>query len=131
MVTKKYHSRISDVSNFSSIKFHVRINPTDGNIRHWLLLNCAFIIADVTIIYCFSGFAKRLKNNIFGFSVVFSRKIAQISFFKQLNISRTACLILMILVSFCRILNSLSDKINLFWHCSSPLKTLSHKFCKI
>ena len=82
MVTKKYHSHISDVSNFSSIKFHVRISPTDGNIRHWLLLNCAFIIADVTIIYCFSGFAKLLKYNIFGFSVVFSRKIAQISFLK-------------------------------------------------
>ena len=82
MVTKRYHSRISDVSNFSSIKFHVRISPTGRNIRHWLLLNCAFIIADVTIIYCFSGFAKLLKNNIFGFSVVSSRKIAQISFFK-------------------------------------------------
>ena len=27
----------------------------------------------------------------------------------------------MILVSFCRILNSLSDEINLFWCCSSPL----------
>ena len=82
MVTKKYHSRISDVSNFSSIKFHVRISPTDRNIRYWLLLNCVFISADVTIIYCFSGFAKLLKNNIFGFSVVFSRKNAQISFFK-------------------------------------------------
>ena len=82
MVTKKYRSRISDVSNFSSIKFYVHISPTDGNIRHWLLLNCAFIIADVTIIYCFSGFAKLLKNNIFSFSVVFSRKIAQISLFK-------------------------------------------------
>ena len=76
---KKYHSPISDVSNFSSIKFHVCISPTDRNIR---LLNCAFIIADVTIIYCFSGFAKLLKNNIFGFSVVFSHIIAQISFFK-------------------------------------------------
>ena len=28
---------------------------------------------------------------------------------------------LMILVSFCRILNGLSDEINLFWRCSSPL----------
>ena len=27
----------------------------------------------------------------------------------------------MILVSFCRILNGLSDEINLFWRCSSPL----------
>ena len=84
MVTKKYHSRISDVSNFSSIKFHVRISHTDRNIRHWLLLNCAFIIADVTIIYLlFFRFCKTSKKiNIFGFSVVFSRKIAQISFFK-------------------------------------------------
>ena len=79
---KKYHSRISHVSNFSSIKFHVRISPTDGNIRHWLLLNCAFIIADVTIISCFSGFAKLLRKQHFRFSAVLSRKIAQISFFK-------------------------------------------------
>ena len=127
---KKYHIRILDVSNFSSIKFLVRISPTDGNIRHWLLLNCAFIIADVSIIYCFSGFLKLLKNNIFGFSVFFSRKLPK-SHSLKLNISRTAWPILMILVSFCRILNSLSDEINLFWHCSSPLKTLSHKFCKI
>ena len=128
---KKYHSRISDVSNFSSIKFHVRISPTDGNIRHWLLLNRAFIIADVTIIYCFSGFAKLLKKtNIFGFSVVFLVKLPK-SHSLKLNISRTALPILMILVSFCRILNSLSDEINLFWHCRSPLEALSHKFCKI
>ena len=131
MVRKKYHSRISDVSNFSSIKFHVRISPTDGNIRHWLLLNCAFIIADVTIIYCFSGFAKLLKNNIFGFSVVFFLVKLPKSHSLKLNSSRTAWPILMILVSFYLILNSLSDKINLFWHCSSPLKALSHKFCKI
>ena len=39
----------------------------------------------------------------------------------QLNISRTAWPILMILVSFCRILNGLSDESNLFWRCSSPL----------
>ena len=127
---KKYHSCISDVSNFSSIKFHVHISPTDGNIRHWLLLNCAFIIADVTIFYCFSGFAKLLKNSIFGFSVIFLINLPK-SHSLKLNILRTAWPILMILVSFCRILNSLSDKTNLFWHCSSPLKTLSHKFCKI
>ena len=39
----------------------------------------------------------------------------------KLNISRTAWPILMILVSFCRILNGRSDEINLFWRCSSPL----------
>ena len=32
--------------------------------------------------YCSSVFAKLLKNNIFGFSVVFSRKIVQIAIFK-------------------------------------------------
>ena len=48
MVTTKCHSRISDVSNYSSIEFHVRISSTDENIRDWLLLNCAFIISDVT-----------------------------------------------------------------------------------
>ena len=82
MVTTKYHSRISDVSNYSSIKFHVHISSTDGNIRDWLLLNCAFIISDVTqsIVLHFSQ--NFYKNNIFGFSVVFSRKIVQISIFK-------------------------------------------------
>ena len=40
----------------------------------------------------------------------------------KLNISRTAWPILMILVSICRILNGLSDEINLFWRCSSPLR---------
>ena len=39
----------------------------------------------------------------------------------QLNISRTAWPILMISVSLCRILNGLSDEINLSWRCSSPL----------
>ena len=42
----------------------------------------------------------------------------------KLNISRTAWPILMILVSFSRILNGLSDEINLFWRCSSPLTEL-------
>ena len=45
----------------------------------------------------------------------------------QLNISRTAWPILMILVSFCRILNGLSDEINLFWRCSSPLRQRWHR----
>ena len=70
MVTTKYHSRISDVPNYSSIKFYVRIRSTNGNIRNYLLFNCAFIISDVTqsiVLYC----KKSLKNNIFGFSVVF------------------------------------------------------------
>ena len=48
MVTTEISRRISDVSNYSSIKFHARISSTDGNNRDWLLLNCAFIISDVT-----------------------------------------------------------------------------------
>ena len=128
---KKYHSRISDVSNFSSIKFHVRISPTDGNIRHWLLLNCTFIIADITIIYCFFRFCKTSKKTTFSVFLSFFLVKLPKSHSLKLNISRTAWPILMILVSFCRILNSLSDEINLFWHCSSPLEALSHKFCKI
>ena len=44
----------------------------------------------------------------------------------KLNISRTVWPILMILVSPCRILNSLSDEIYLFWRFSSPLRLLTH-----
>ena len=77
MVTTKYHSRISDVSNYSSIKFHVCISSTDGNIRDWLLLNSRHTI------YCSSRFAKLLKKTTFsGFLSFFSRKIVQISIFK-------------------------------------------------
>ena len=104
---------------------HVRISSTDGNIRNWLLLNCAFIIYHAFItICCSSVFAELLKNNIFGFSVVFLVKLFTSRSLK-LNISRTAWPILMILVSFCRILDGLSDEINLFWSCSSPLRMLA------
>ena len=70
------------MSNYSSIKFHVCISSIDGNIRDWLLLNCAFIISDVTQSIVLQFLQNFLKNNIFGFSVVFSRKILQISIFK-------------------------------------------------
>ena len=61
------------------------------------------------------------KKNIFGFLSFFIVKSPKSQSLK-LNISRTAWPILMILVSFRRILNGLSDEINLFWRCSSPLK---------
>ena len=35
----------------------------------------------------------------------------------------------MILVSFCRISNGLSDEINLFWRCSSPLSHVKRISC--
>ena len=47
MVTAEISRHISDVSNYPSIKFHVRISSTNGNIRDSLLFNCAFIISDV------------------------------------------------------------------------------------
>ena len=58
------------------------MRSTDLNIRDYLLLICAFIISDViqSIVLQFVQTSK--KNNIFGFSVVFSCKIVQISIFK-------------------------------------------------
>ena len=53
-----------------------------------------------------------------GFSVVKFAKSRSL----KLNILKTAWPILIILVLFCRILDGLSDKVNLFWCCSSPLK---------
>ena len=60
------------------------------------------------------------KQHFRFFCRFFSHKIVQISVLK-LNILRTAWPILLILVSFRRILKGLSDEINLFWRCSSPL----------
>ena len=55
-------------------------------------------------------------------SVFLSFFLVKLSKFRsfKLNISRTAWPILMILVSFCKILG-LSNEVNLFWRCSSPL----------
>ena len=72
-------------------------------------------------VYCFSICAKPLKNNIIGFFCRFF--LAELSKSRSLksNISGMAWPILMILVSFYRTLNSLSDEMNLFWCCISPL----------
>ena len=78
------------------------------------------VTQSIHTIYCSLVFAKPLKNNIFGFSVIFLVKLSKSRLLK-LNISRTAWPILMILVSFCSILNGLSNEMNLFWRCSSPL----------
>ena len=69
----------------------------------------------------FFRFYKTSKKTTFsGFLSFFLVKLPKSQSLK-LNISRTAQPILMILVSFCRILNGLLDEINLFWRCSSPL----------
>ena len=68
----------------------------------------------------------KTSKNVFGFSVVFSQKSVQIS---SLNISRTAWRILVILVSFCRILNGLWKEINLCRRCNSPLSNWRTVMC--
>ena len=90
------------MSNYLSIKNHVHISSTDGNIRDWLLLNCAFIISDITQSIVLQ-FCKPSKKTTFSvFLSCFLVKLSKFQFLK-LNISRTALPILMILVLFCRI----------------------------
>ena len=69
----------------------------------------------------FFSFCKTSKKTTF--SVFLSSFLVKLSKSQNLkfNISRTAWPILMILVSFCRILNGPSNEMNLFWRCSSPL----------
>ena len=75
----------------------------------------------------FFKFCKTSKKTTFsGFLSFFLVKSPKSQSLK-LNISRTAWPILMILVSFCRILNGLSDEINLFWRCSSPLRVIEKR----
>ena len=73
MVTKKYRSRIPDVSNYSSIKFCVRILSRNGNILDCLLFSCAFGISDVTQSIVFSLY-KTSKKTTFS---VFCRFISE------------------------------------------------------
>ena len=74
----------------------------------------------------FFRFCKTSKKTTFSVFLSFFLVKSPKSQSLKLNISRTAWPILMILVSFCRILNGLSDEINLFWRCSSPL-TVNYK----
>ena len=75
----------------------------------------------------FVRFCKTSKKTTFSvFLSFFLVKLSKSQYLKW-NISRTAWSILMILVSFCRILNGLSDEINLLWRCSSPLTLISWK----
>ena len=61
------------------------------------------------------------KTTFLAFQSFFLGKLSKSRSLK-LSISRTARWILTILVSFCRISNSLLDEIHLFWCCSSPLR---------
>ena len=70
---KKYHSRISNVSNYLPIKFHVRISSTDVIIqgRYCRIVHLSFLTSHNLLLF---SFFKTSKNNIFGFSVFFLTK---------------------------------------------------------
>ena len=84
-------------------------------------MHLSFLTSHNLLFFRFSKTSKKTTFSVFlSFFLVKSPKFQSL----KLNISRTAWPILMILVSFCRILNGLSDEINFFWRCSSPLKCL-------
>ena len=91
-----------------------------------LILHLSFLTSHNLLFFRFSKTSKKKTFSVFlSFFLVKSPKFQSL----KLNISRTAWAILMILVSFCRILNGLSDEINLFWRCSSPLILASATMC--
>ena len=124
MVTTKYHSRISDVSNYSSINF-IFISGLQTEIFYTVY--CWIVHLSFLTSHNLLFFSLCKKPNIFCFSDVFLVKLSKFRSLK-LNISRTAWPTLMILVSFFRMLNGFSDEINLFWRCSSPLRDVHISF---
>ena len=70
------------MSNYSSIKFYVRIRSRNGNIPDRLLFNCAFSISDVTQFTVFQFAQNLLEKQHFRFAVVFFQKTVQILMFK-------------------------------------------------
>ena len=91
------------------------------------IVHLSFLTSHNLLFFRFCKTSKKTTFSVFlSFFLVKSPKSQSL----KLNISRTAWPILMILVSFCRILNGLSDEINLFWRCSSPL-TISITFVRI
>ena len=87
------------------------------------IVHLSFLTSHNLLFFRFCKTSKKTTFSVFlSFFLVKSPKSQSL----KLNISRTAWPILMILVSFCRILNGLSDEINLFWRCSSPLSILLH-----
>ena len=86
-------------------------------------MHLSFLTSHNLLFFRFCKTSKKTTFSIFlSFFLVKSPKSQSL----KLNISRMAWPILMILVSFCRILNGRSDKINLFWRCSSPLITTTN-----
>ena len=83
-------------------------------------MHLSFLTSHNLLFFSLCKFSKKTTFSVFlSFFLVKLSKSRSL----KLNISRTAWPILMILISFCRILNGRSDEINLFWRCSSPLRT--------
>ena len=80
----------------------------------------SFVTSQNLLLFSFCKTPKKTTLSVF--QSFFLGKLSK-SRSSKLNISRTAWPILTILVSLCRILNGLLAEINLFWRCSSPLKT--------
>ena len=87
------------------------------------IVHLSFLTSHNLLFFRFSKTSKKTFSVFLSFFLVKSPKFQSL----KLNISRTAWPILMILVSFCRIWNGLSDEINFFWRCSSLLITLVSK----
>ena len=88
------------------------------------IVHLSFLTSHNLLFFRFCKTSKKTTFSVFlSFFLVKSPKSQSL----KLNISRTAWPILMILVSFCRILSGLSDEINLFWRCSSPLMWKENK----
>ena len=88
------------------------------------ILHLSFLTSHNLLFFRFCKTSKKTTFSVFlSFFLVKSPKSQSL----KLNISRTAWPILMLLVSFCRILNGISDEINLLWRCSSPLSLVSIK----
>ena len=108
------------MSNYSPIKFYVRIRSRNGNILDCLSFNCAFSISDVTQSIVFQFVENLLKKHFFGFLSFFLGKLSKSLSFKVEYLENGSAdfdnfgLI-------CKILNGLLDEINLFQRCSSPL----------
>ena len=83
MVTAKYHSCISDLSDYSSMKFSVHIisGPQTEIFEtvYCLVVHLSFLTSYNPL---FFSLCKTSKKNIFGFSVTFSWKTVQISICK-------------------------------------------------
>ena len=125
MVTTKIHSLISKVPQYSFVD--VLIRSTNGNIRECLLFNYAFIIL-MSYFPLFFSFCKTSKKQHFWFFCPFPKKIVRILILKVEYLENSLADFNnfgLILQDFER----LSDEINLFQCCNSPLRSKHEYVC--